>query len=536
MRNSPQKSIFPLALCLVLAACGRESQQEKEAEDPARLIPKPCWFETDNSWPTTQCYMMEVPENYAKPEGRKIQFPVVRFHATEADPAKLPLLHLGAGGPGASLGLEPENASEWLWANYADMTVEDGRDLIVMDPRGTGMAKPRLSCDEFIEDAETAFQRDLSPEEEARVFTYSMERCYSRLSKIADLSQYNSAIVAQDVEALRRQLGVEKLNLYGVSYSSRYALTVARDYPQSVRALVLNSAVFPEIIYTQQLAKDTLEAYQRGLAHCRDDKLCNSRYPDLGRRLEALVQDLDEKPLTVPVKHMYSQEEYPFVLTSQRLLRLLFQALYNEDFYGELPLVIDALENRNSEHEPTQAAIVSFMNIILDPNFGDAAGVSHFCYEEAPFVDFDKALKRAAESGVLGGTVRTDLELLQMQCRIWAIPSAPLAESQAVETRVPILLLHGGLDPVLSAEDADRARRSLPNHQWLLFPKLAHDVISASDCAEMAAARFLDSPSEELSEPVSQCRKEEMARQAAPGEGETPPNQADNSQPSTDNH
>ncbi len=534
MRNSLQERIFPLALCLVLAACGRESQQEKAAEDPGRLIPKPCWFEIDNSWPVTQCYMMEVPENYAKPEGRKIQFPVVRFHAIEADPAKLPLLHLGAGGPGASLGMEPENASEWLWANYADMTVNDGRDLIVMDPRGVGMAKPRLSCDEFIEDAETAFQRNLSSDEEARVFTYSMERCYSRLSKIADLSHYNSAVVAQDVEALRRQLGLEKLNLYGVSYSSRYALTFARDYPQSVRALVLNSAVFPEIIYTQQLAKDTLEAYQRGLAHCRGDKLCNSRYPDLQRRLEALIQDLDENPLTVPVKHMYSQEEYPFVLSGQRLLRVLFQALYNEDFYRELPHVIEALENRNSEHEPTQAAIVNLMNIILDPNFGDAAGVSHFCYEEAPFVDFNKALKRAAESGVLGGTVRTDLQLLQMQCRIWAIPSASLAESQAVRTQVPVLLLHGGLDPVLSAEDADKARHRLPNHQWLLFPKLAHDVISASNCAEMAAARFLDDPSQELAEPVSQCRKEELAQQEAPDDGETPPNQANNGEPSAE--
>jgi pimeloyl-ACP methyl ester carboxylesterase len=509
---SYSKLCLPLLISVfLLSACERKASDA--APDPAQLIAKPCWFETDSSWPMTQCYMMEVPENYRKPAGRKIQFPVVRFIARSPDPDKQPLLHLGAGGPGASLGLEPDNASEWLWLNYADMTVDDGRDLILMDPRGVGMAKPRLTCTEFIEDAHTAFQRNLSPDEEARVFTFSMERCYSRLSKSTDLAYYNSVTVARDVEELRKKLNIKQWNLYGVSYSSRYALTIARDYPESVRALVLNSAVFPNIIYTQQLAQDVIAAYQRGLQHCRQDTLCNSRYPDLQRRLETLVQELDENPRSVPVTHVYSDGEYPFALTGQRLLRVLFQALYNENFYRELPEVIQALES--DMDEPIRPAIADFMGIILDPNFGDAAGVSHFCYEEAPFVDFKKASKGASESGILGGAVRSDIQLMQIQCRIWAIPSASTLESQPVATPLPVLLLHGGLDPVLAATDANKARRKLPNHQWLLFPELAHDVISASDCAEEAAARFLNSPQEQLQESVTQCRQAETARQKA---------------------
>lgn len=497
-------------LSLLLAACAPDAKNQAE-NSPARLIPTSCWFETDNSWPITQCFTMEVPENYAKPTERKVRFPVVRFRAAEPDPNKLPLLHLGAGGPGASLGLEPENASEWLWVNYAGMTVDNGRDLIVMDPRGTGMASPRLTCSEFIQDAQTAFQRNLSPDEEARVFTYSMERCYNRLSEEADLSQYNSAVVARDVEALREQLDVEQLNLYGVSYASRYALTLARDYPESVRALVLNGAVFPNIIYTQKLAQDSINAYQRGLDFCREDNLCNSRYPDLKHRLEVLVQTLDETPLTVPVKHLYSESEYPFVLSGQRLLKVLFQALYDERFYEELPEIIDSLEK--GETEPASEAVSGFMNLLFDPYFGDAAGVSHFCYEEAPFVDFDKARAAAADSGILGGSVKTDLELLQVQCRIWALPPATLVESQAVVTPLPVLLLHGALDPVLAAKDVDKARRKLPNHQWLLFPQLAHDVISASNCAEDAAARFLDHPETQLDDSVAKCRSDEIAAQ-----------------------
>ncbi|GAB2519615.1 alpha/beta fold hydrolase [Microbulbifer agarilyticus] len=499
-----------LTALLILTGCTREDPTDPVS--PSRLIPKSCWFDTEASWPTTQCFMMEVPEDHAKPEGRKIQFPVVRFFAEISDPDKEPLLHLGAGGPGASLGLEPQNASDWLWVNYSSMTVEDGRDLIVMDPRGTGMASPKLSCDEFIEDADLAFTRRLSSDEEARVFTYSMERCYSRLSEIADLSQYNSAVVAQDVEALRQALGIPKLNLYGVSYSTRYALTVARDFPESVRAMVLNSAVFPEIIYTQTLPKDVTAAYQRGVDYCRKDKDCNKRYPDLEQRLEARVQALDESPLVVKTGNIRAGQQYPFVLSGQRLLRVLFQALYNEGFYKELPAIIEELES--DQAELLKPSIASFMGLVLDPNFGDAAGISHFCFEEAPFVDFDEASQLAAKSGILGSSVRADIDMMQMQCRIWAMPAAPMLESQAIQTQVPTLVMHGALDPVLSVDDADAARKKLPNHQWVLFPELSHDVISASECAEQAAADFLDRPESSIAESVLSCRKEELERQA----------------------
>lgn len=505
-------ALILLSSLALLAATGCAPEEKTAAQSASRLIPKPCWFDTESSWPTTQCYMMEVPESHAKPAGRKIQFPVVRFFANITDPDKEPLLHLGAGGPGASMGLEPENASDWLWVNYAGMSVEDGRDLIVIDPRGTGMASPKLACDEFIKDANLAFTRNLSIDEESRVFTYSMERCYSRLSETADLAQYNSAAVAKDVEALRKALGVPKLNLYGVSYASRYALTVARDFPDSVRAMVLNSAVFPNIIYTQQLPQDVIAAYQRGIDFCGKNTECNKRYPDLKRRLEALVQQLDESPLTVETGNIHPGRQYPFVLTGQRLLRVLFQALYNENFYKEFPAIVEELESGQSELLKT--AIANFMGLVLDPNFGDAAGISHFCYEEAPFVDFELARQSAATSGILGGSVRSDIDMMQIQCRIWAIPSAALLESRAIKTEVPTLVMHGALDPVLSADDANAARKKLPNHQWLLFPHLAHDVISASDCAEQAAAAFLNHPQQPVAQVAASCRQEELTRQA----------------------
>ena len=46
-----------------------------------------------------------------------------------------------------------------------------------------------------------------------------------------------------DMEAIRQQLGVEKLTLFGVSYGTELAVAYARAYPQHVQRLVLDSVV-----------------------------------------------------------------------------------------------------------------------------------------------------------------------------------------------------------------------------------------------------------------------------------------------------
>ncbi|GMG88129.1 alpha/beta fold hydrolase [Biformimicrobium ophioploci] len=490
------------------------------ARDPApagELEAENCWFATASSWPETRCYTMQVPEDHLNPGGRSIRFPVVRFVADRPDPNKLPLLHLGAGGPGSGMGMEPQNASDWLWINYAEMTTDRGRDLIVIDPRGTGMAEPRLTCDEFIKDARTAFASPLKPDEENRVFAQSLDRCYQRLSKSADLSHYHSKAVAQDMEALRREFDIEQWHLYGVSYATRYALTIARDYPDTVASMILNSAVFPDIRYVQRSAEDFANAFKRAFKYCDDDAECRKAGTNLQSRLESLVAELDENPLTVRTSLEEHSDNFDFVLTGQRLLRVMFQAFYDERFYRSLPTVIAALEKR--EADPAEPMVRSFMQLILDPTFGDAAGVSHFCFEEAPFIDFEMAAENAASSGSLGSVAASDLHLMQLQCRIWAIPTASLQESKPVQTDVPTLLMHGALDPVLAIEAVEDVRDQLSRHTWIRFPKLAHDVISVSDCAETAAAEFLDDPESVSAEKTLACRLKELGKSGTDAAG-----------------
>lgn len=76
--------------------------------------------------------------------------------------------------------------------------------------------------------------------------------CKHRLEKQGvDLSQYHVVNSANDLEQLRLALGIDSLNIYGASCSSRVALVYERLYPETTRTLILDG-IFPQSIMTYE--------------------------------------------------------------------------------------------------------------------------------------------------------------------------------------------------------------------------------------------------------------------------------------------
>src|SRR5215210_7270719 len=104
-------------------------------------------------------------------------------------------------------------------------------DLVVFDQRGTGASDP-LSCPGI--DRATTFAT-LDP---------AVEACANRLGP--GRAFYTSRDTADDLDAVRQLLGLEKISLFGVSYGTFAALTYARRYPAHVESLVLDSVIHPD--------------------------------------------------------------------------------------------------------------------------------------------------------------------------------------------------------------------------------------------------------------------------------------------------
>lgn len=105
------------------------------------------------------------------------------------------------------------------------------RDLLLFDQRGTGSSNP-LSC--------PALEEGVSEAAVPLLF----ERCAQQIGPAR--GGFTTAESVEDIEALRRAAGYQKIVLYGTSYGTKVALDYAARYPQNVEALVLDSVVPPE--------------------------------------------------------------------------------------------------------------------------------------------------------------------------------------------------------------------------------------------------------------------------------------------------
>ncbi|MGD9526184.1 MAG: alpha/beta hydrolase [Pseudonocardia sp.] len=189
--------------------------------------------------PALECARLEVPLDYAAPDGRTAQIAVLR-HAT--DQHKIGSLVVNPGGPGGS-GTQ--------LAAYLAGTFGDGPfDLVGFDPRGIGASTPKLDC--LTDAAALAYRADLdvdpSPagvaQAEAETRDY-IAACTERSGGLDVLANSGTRDVARDLDVLRAALGDRRLTYLGYSYGTLIGSTYAEMFPGNVRALVLDGAVDP---------------------------------------------------------------------------------------------------------------------------------------------------------------------------------------------------------------------------------------------------------------------------------------------------
>ena len=505
-----QKHLLILALVILISSCASpDNQNEKKGQSqpvvntasthsqPARanlakLQYVECWFDDPNLNPRTSCFIMHVPEDHANPDSRFINFPVVKLSNPWSESIKTPILHLGGGGPGNPLGLDSQTINDWLWDWYQEMSLGDNRDLYLIDPRGVGLAKPVLVCEEYIPAFLGSLSRNLSVAEEIEWNTEVNQRCLERLlEQDIDLSTYHSRSIARDVELLRQSLGIEKWNLYGVSYGSRYALTLARDFPLTVESMVLDAAVFPNVRYMDNYATNLSDAYLRLLDRCNSNDPCKSALGDPEQRFWRLVRSLKRDPLRLKVDHPNKNQQINFVLNADRFLSILYDILYDAEKLYELPQIVASLEKR--ELGSFEQHVNDWLAFQTDADYGDASAAAHFCFEESPFIDYDKSIAAAAKMRPeLSAAAVALLDYSRELCQRWPVGSAPSVEGLPVVTNIPTLFLHGSLDPVLPVRYLQQQLMHFAQSDYEVFEDISHSVVGVHPCGETMATAFFN--------------------------------------------
>lgn len=478
-----------LTVCLVLSVLVGAMLPvipARAQEDSPTFEPADCLFDLP-AGQNPDCGYVEVPADHTDPDGPTIRLHVAVFHS-RSDPALAdPVVYL-EGGPGG-------HALELLsltFSVYFDPLL-DTRDLIIFDQRGTGYSDPALECPEVIELNYDLLDEDISPAESRDQLLLAFQQCRDRLAgEGIDLSNYTSVQNAADVEAVRQALGYEQWNLYGISYGTRLALTVMRDFPASVRSAILDSTVPLEANLFIENPAHTAQAFEVLFQGCAQDAECSAAYPDMEAEFDALVARLDDEPVKMTVTNPLSGESYDLLLNGDALISFLFQSLYSAEIIPMLPrIVFDVRDGDTTLFAQMMGALLTSAEIV---SFGMQFAVE--CGEELNFATAEDLAAAAESYPDLAGYLERSLldEGAKALCDIVHVPAAAASENEPVISDIPTLILAGEYDPVTPPAWGEQVAANLSHSHFFEFPGLGHGASVSAECAQNILLEFLDDP------------------------------------------
>jgi pimeloyl-ACP methyl ester carboxylesterase len=430
---------------------------------------------------SVQCGVVQRALDPAKPDGIKIAVHYVVIPAMARRKLPDPVFLL-AGGPGQSaISLAPQVGALFSRLN-------NRRDLVFVDQRGTGQSAP-LMCPESKHQA--LADRTTQAQQLKQLMQCKAEllkRPYIKTEN--DLSFFTTTLAMQDLDAVRQQLGVERVNLVGVSYGTRAGLEYMRQFPRAVRSSVLDAVAPPDMVLPESFSTDGQAALSALFMACRLEPTCAFAYPHLGADWAALLQSL---PKQVQAAHPLTGQRENFTFTREILLGTVRGTLYAPSVAAALPAAIN------------QAAAGQYEGIVgLSATLGSRRGAQlatgmHFsvvCAEDFPLMSRQASGQASDQLTAInppGADFGVDAaQLYRSACAEWPRGAVPAVFYQVPPSVTPTLLFSGGLDPATPSRHAARVAQALGSSaQHVVVPNGGHGVL-AMGCARDLIHKFID--------------------------------------------
>ena len=417
---------------------------------------------------SARCTTVPVPENHARPDGRQVDLALAWVPGAARKPEPDPVFML-AGGPGQSA------RDSYAAVSPAFREVLRRRHVMLLDQRGAGRGGP-LDCGTAAEAELSAAAETASPEA-ARA---EAQRCLERLD--ADPRFYTTSDAVRDLETVRARLGLERIDLLGISYGTRVALEYLRRHPDRVRTMVLDGVVPPELILGAEHARNLDQAIDAQLARCGEDAVCARRYGAPRETLGRLLTDLRREPRMVRYQDPRTAEPREDLLTADVVLGVVRLYAYAPQLAAMLPMTIARAASGEADLLMAQARMIQDL---VGEQISMGLQLSVSCAEDAPLLT---ASADDTETLLGSGFVET----MKTACEVWPRGDMPADFHAPVASDVPALLLSGELDPVTPPRYGEQVVRHLPNGRHLVARGQGHNVMTAG-CMPRLISEFVDS-------------------------------------------
>ena len=390
-----------------------------------------------------RCTTIEVPVDYARPDGETLRLAVRRVPATGDGGSAI---FTNPGGPGGSA----LDFVGYLASELPDDLRRDN-DVIGVDPRGVGESTP-LEC--LSDEGFDAFiDTDPDPDDEAGVaaLTRSVEEmgtaCRENSGELA--AHVSTDEAARDHDIARAVLGQDTMRWFGFSYGTQLGATYADLFPEKVDKMVLDGAVDVTLDAAGQGLgqaagfQAALEAY---LASCLDEDECpvGDSVKEGMSTITTLMGQLSKDPLEAPGGRL---------LTEGRAFYGIAMALYSQESWPYLTSALRGLV----KGDPTVMLVLSdtYFDRKPDGSFGSNSGqviyaINCLDSDDAPDAAQTKRLipQFRDVSPVFGASLGWGV----MACHDWPIKGEHPQQAVTAEGAPPILVVGTTRDPATPYE------------------------------------------------------------------------------------
>lgn len=227
---------------------------------------------------TIFCGTVQVPEDNAKPDGKKISLKFSILKSWSQYPEPDPVVYLQGGPGGSALGQIP------LLAKTFD-AFRKTRDVVFWDQRSAGLSGQSVKCFNALAANAAIIAKgkytstSLNGE---NIDSNTIADCLREVEAAGiDIAKYNTFENAKDVRTITRALGYQTYNIYGISYGTKLALETMRVAPDGIRSVVIDGVAPPWVHLYDTFALKMSEPIEHVVEQCKADPACDTAFPNL---------------------------------------------------------------------------------------------------------------------------------------------------------------------------------------------------------------------------------------------------------------
>ena len=394
-----------------------------------------------------------VPENRSNPESNLIELAFVRFKSTAKNPGP-PIVYL-AGGPGGS-GIFTAKGSRFPLF----MALREIADVIAFDQRGTGYSKPNLGCFDQL-----ALPLDVAPTREAAIkeLRKNSRSCaqYWRDIQRVDLTGYNTNESADDLEDLRKALGVNQISLWSISYGTHLAFATMRRHPTSIHRAILAGTEGPD--HTYKLPSNIQKHLEDLAAVIKADPQVGKEVPDFLGLMKSVFDRLDAEPQTVEITDPRTKLKVKVIVN-----KFVMQYIVANNIGTTVAARFPALFYRASKGDFTNPA-----QVWLDQSRSEIGSAMSYMMDCA---SGQTAARRELIAREAKGTLLEDIFNFPFPdvCTEWNAPDLGDEFRAPLKSDVPVLFISGTLDARTPISNAEEYRKGFSNSTHMIIEGAVH--------------------------------------------------------------